>query len=137
ELPAGRIESQTRDFTLRVQRSYLGPDDFAALVLAKGDDGYLVRLGDVARVERASAERRAYFRSNGQPNVGLGIVKTSTANALDVARNVRAEAERIQGSLPEGTDIFVAFDSTVFIDASVDRVYMTLIEAVGLVLLVI
>jgi multidrug efflux pump len=137
ELPAGRIESETRDFTLRVQRNYLGPEDFSALVLSKGDDGYLVRLGDVAKVERASAERRAYFRSNGQPNVGLGIVKTSTANALDVAREVRAEAERIQTSLPEGTDIFVAFDSTVFIEASVERVYMTLIEAVALVLLVI
>jgi multidrug efflux pump len=137
ELPAGRIESETRDFTLRVQRSYLGPEDFASLVLSKGEDGYLVRLGDVAKIERASAERRAYFRSNGQPNVGLGIVKTSTANALDVAREVRAEAERIQKTLPDGTDIFVAFDSTVFIDASVNRVYMTLIEAVALVLLVI
>jgi multidrug efflux pump len=137
ELPAGRIESETRDFTLRVQRGYLGAEDFAALVLKKGDDGYLVRLGDVAKVERASAERRAYFRSNGQPNVGLGVVKTSTANALDVAREVRAEAQRIQKSLPDGTDIFVAFDSTVFIEASVERVYATLLEAVALVLLVI
>ncbi len=137
ELPAGRIESQTRDFTLRVQRGYVAPEDFAKLVLSKGDDGYLVRLGDVARVERASAERRAYFRSNGENNIGLGVVKTSTANALDVARAVRAEAERIQQSLPDGTRIFVAFDSTVFIEASVDRVYMTLLEAVGLVLIVI
>jgi multidrug efflux pump len=137
ELPAGRIESEARDFTLRVQRSYLGAEDFTALVLTKGADGYLVRLGDVARVERASAERRAWFRSNGEPNIGLGIVKTSTANSLDVARAVRAEAERIQTALPQGTRIFVAFDSTVFIEASVKRVYMTLIEAVLLVLLVI
>lgn len=54
ELPAGRIESDTRDFTLRVQRSYQAPEDFARLTLAKGEDGYLVRLGDVATVERAS-----------------------------------------------------------------------------------
>jgi multidrug efflux pump len=137
ELPAGRIESEARDFTLRVQRNYLGPEDFSALVLSKGEDGYLVRLGDVAKVERASSERRAWFRSNGQPNIGLGVVKTSTANALDVAREVKAEAERIQKTLPQGTSIFVAFDSTVFIEASVERVYMTLIEAVALVLLVI
>lgn len=137
ELPAGRIESADRDFTLRVARSYLEPKDFAALVLRKGDDEYLVRLGDVAQVERASSERRAYYRSNGQPNLGLGVIKTSTANALDVSRAARAEAERIQQALPEGTDIFPAFDNTVFIEAAVERVYWTLGEALILVLAVI
>ena len=137
ELPAGRIESTDRDFTLRVQRGYRDPADFARMTLAKGDDGYLVRLGDVARVERASEERRSYLRSNGEPNVGLGIIKTSTANSLDVARAARATAEEIQKSLPEGTRIFVAFDSTVFIDAAVERVFMTLLEAIALVIVVI
>ncbi|MBX3712684.1 MAG: efflux RND transporter permease subunit [Lysobacter sp.] len=137
ELPAGRIESQDRDFTLRVERSYRKPEDFAQIPLGKGSDGYVVRLGDVAKVELASSERRAYFRSNGEPNVGLGIVKTSTANSLDVALAARAEAERIQASLPEGTRIFVAFDSTVFIEAAVKRVWYTLFEAIALVLIVI
>ena len=137
ELPAGSIESQDRDFTLRVMRGYLQPDDFAQLTVAKGDDGYLVRLGDVAKVERASAERRAYFRGNGQPNIGMGIVKTSTANSLDVARDVKAALPAIQETLPDGSRIFVAFDTTVFIDAAVDRVYWTLLEAVALVLVVI
>ncbi len=137
ELPAGSIESQTRDFTLRVMRGYQRAEDFAKITLSKGNDGYLVRLGDVARVERASSEPRAYFRGNGQPNVGLGVIKTSTANSLDVAKSIRAELPTIQESLPTGTDIFVAFDSTTFIDVAVDRVYMTLIEAVLLVLVVI
>ncbi len=137
ELPAGSIESTDRDFTLRVERAYREPADFAKLTLAKGDDGYLVRLGDVATVERASEERRAYYRSNGEPNIGLGIVKTSTANSLDVARKARATAEEIQKSLPEGTRIFVAFDATVFIDASVERVFATLFEAIALVIVVI
>jgi len=137
ELPAGSIESAQRDFTLRVERSYLKPEDFAKLPLSKGTDGYVVRLGDVGTVELTSAERRAYFQSNGVPNVGLGIVRNSTANALDVAREARAEAERIQKSLPAGTNIFVAFDTTTFIDASVERVYHTLAEAVILVLVVI
>jgi multidrug efflux pump len=137
ELPAGRIESQDRDFTLRVERSYRKPEDFAQIPLGKGADGYVVRLGDVAKVELASSERRAYFRSNGEPNVGLGIIKTSTANSLDVARAARAEAERIQKTLPQGTRIFVAFDSTVFIEAAVERVWSTLFEAIALVLLVI
>lgn len=137
ELPAGSIESTDRDFTLRLRRGYREPADFAKLTLAKGEDGYLVRLGDVARVERASEERRAYYRSNGVPNLGLGVVKTSTANSLDVANAARATAEEIQKSLPEGTRIFVAFDSTVFIGAAVERVFMTLFEAVALVIVVI
>ncbi len=137
ELPAGRLESESRDFTLRVARGYEKPEDFAQIPLAKGSDGYVTRLGDVARVELASAERRSYYRSNGEPNIGLGIIKTSTANSLDVAKAVRAEAERIKPGLPAGSDIFVAFDSTVFIAASVERVYHTLIEAIVLVLVVI
>ncbi|KAB7630547.1 MULTISPECIES: efflux RND transporter permease subunit [Stenotrophomonas] len=137
ELPAGRIESADRDFTLRVERNYVKPEDFAGIPLGKGTDGYVVRMGDVAKIELASSERRAYYRSNGEPNIGLGIVKTSTANALDVAREARAEADRISSTLPEGTRIFVAFDNTTFIEAAVDRVYATLVEAMLLVLAVI
>jgi len=137
ELPAGRIESQTRDFTLRVERGYRVPEQFAQIPLSKGSDGYVVRLGDVAKVELGPEERRSYLRSNSVPNVGLGIVRTSTANALDVARGARAEADRIRPTLPPGTEIFVAFDSTVFIEASVERVYATLLEALALVFLVI
>ncbi len=118
-------------------RNFEKPEDFAQIPLRKGEDGYVVRLGDVAKVELASAERRSYFRSNGEQNVGLGIVKTSTANSLDVARAARAEAERIQPTLPEGTKIFVAFDTTTFIDSAVERVYHTLAEAIVLVLIVI
>ncbi len=137
ELPAGRLQSETRDFTLRVNRGYRTADDFAQLSLAKGEDGYVVRLADVARVERASSERRAYFRGNGQPNLGLGIVKTSTANSLDVAASVKSEVERIQGTLPEGATLIVAFDTTIFIDSALKRVQWTLVEAMVLVLIVI
>ena len=137
ELPAGSIESATRDFTLRVERSYREPAQFEQIPLMQGDDGYVVRLGDVARAELGPQERRSYLRSNFVPNVGLGIVRTSTANALDVVKAARAEAERIQDTLPAGTDIFVAYDATVFIDASIKRVYWTLVEAMVLVVLVI
>src|SRR3546814_105880 len=64
-------------------------------------------------------------------------VKTSTANALDVTRAARAMAVEIQKSLPDGTNIFVAFDDTVFIEAAIERVYWTLGEAILLVLVVI
>jgi len=137
ELGAGRIESTDRDFILRVARDYTTAGAFATMPIAKGSDGYVVRLGDVARVALESSERRAYYHSNGEPALGIGIVKTSTANSLDVAEEAKAEAERIKGSLPAGTDIYTAFDTTTFISASVARVYETIVEAVILVMLVI
>ncbi|MBL8297154.1 MAG: efflux RND transporter permease subunit [Rhodanobacteraceae bacterium] len=137
ELPAGRIESDTRDFTLRVLRDYRTPEDFAQLAITKSADGHVTRLAEVARVERAADDRRAYFRGNGKVMVGLGIVKTSTANSLDVAARVKGEMARIQQSLPDSMSMGVSYDSTIFIDAAVDQVYETLIEAVLLVLVVI
>ena len=137
ELPAGRIESTTRDFTLRVSRGYQNPGDFAQLAIGKGVDGHVVRLDEVARVELGSEERRAYFHSNGQATLGLGIIKTSTANALDVANAAKREARRIQSGLPEGMRLEVAYDTTIFIEASVHEVYKTLAEAIVLVLIVI
>ena len=137
ELGAGRIESTDRDFILRVARDYASAEQFAQMPVARGADGYVVRLGDVARVALESAERRAYYRSNGEPALGIGIVKTSTANSLDVADEAKAEAKRIAATLPKGADIYVAFDTTTFISASVERVYETLLEAIALVLVVI
>jgi len=136
ELPAGRLESQTRDFILRVGRAYNGPNDFKDLVL-KSEGNERVLLRDVAKVAKDSSERRAWFRGNGQLQVGLGIIKTSTANALDVSNSVKAEIEAINKRLPTDMKMGLTFDSTVFIDDAVKQVYKTLFEAVILVLLVI
>ncbi len=137
ELPAGRLESKNRDFLLRINRSFDTPEQFEQLVIKSMPDGQVIRLVDVARVAKESSERRAMFRGNGVPQLGLGVIKTSTANALQVAQDIRTEVERIQESLPEGMEIGVNFDSTVFIDAAVTKVYVTVIEAMALVLLVI
>ena len=77
------------------------------------------------------------LRVNGNPAVGLGVVKQSTANTLSVANAAKAELARLQGTLPAGMTLQVAFDSSVFIDRSIDAVYRTMIEAVVLVMLVI
>ncbi|MBK6728805.1 MAG: efflux RND transporter permease subunit [Xanthomonadales bacterium] len=137
ELPAGRLESDTRDFTLRLDRGYAEARDFEALPLTRGDDGHVVRLAEVATVAIESSDRRALFRGNGTPQIGLGVIKTSTANSLDVANRVKDEIARINAGLPEGMKIGVTFDSTIFIDAAVWQVYKTLAEAVFLVVLVI
>jgi multidrug efflux pump len=137
EAPAGSLESDSRTFTVRIERAFRTPKDFAGLVIAQGDDGYLVRLGDVARVERGTAEDRNTFRGNGVPMVGMGIIKQSTANTVDVARGARELAAELNETLPEGMVIAQSFDSSVFIDASIREVYNTLFIAVGLVTLVI
>jgi len=137
ELPAGSIESQERQFIARVERGYRTPSDFAELVLGRGRDGYLVRLGDVARVEKAAVEDRTFFRGNGVPMVGIGIIKQSQANTLDVARAGRELAERINPTLPEGMAIKQSYDSSVFIESAINEVYKTLGIAIAMVILVI
>lgn len=137
ELPAGSIESLERQFTVRVERSFQTVKEFSSLVLARGSDGYLVRLGDVARVELGTVENRSFFRGNGVPMVGLGVVRQSTANTVEVARAVRDEVERLNPSLPEGMSIKQSFDSSVFIEGAISEVYKTLFIAISLVVLVI
>lgn len=137
ELPAGKLESVQRDFTLRITRGYQNEEDFRALVVGRSDGQRLVRLGEVARVELAAAENRTYYRGNGQPQVGLGIIKQSTANAIDVSRGVKEVAEQVADSLPEGTRLLVAVDTSEFIEAAISEVYFTLAVAMALVIGVI
>lgn len=137
ELPAGSIESDTRQFTVRMARNYLTADDFNQLVLKRGDDGYLVRMGDVARVERGTEEDRTLFRGNGINQVGIGITKQSTANTIDVARGVKAERDIINASLPDGMKLEDSSDNSIFIERAIHEVYVTLAIAIALVVLVI
>jgi multidrug efflux pump len=137
ELPGGSIESTDRDFTVRIERGFRTAREFEQLPLSRGDDGHVVRLGEVARVAVESAERRRYFRGNGKDMLGLGIIKTSTANSLAVAKAVKAEITRINTSLPKGMAMGITYDSTQYIDVAVKEVYKTLAEAIVLVLLVI
>lgn len=136
ELPAGAIESTSMDFTVRMQRGYNTEEDFRQLVLSEGADGYLVRLADVARVEIAPVEERSTLRGNGLPMVGIGIVKQSKANTLDVARAAKAEMARINENLPPGMAIKQSYDTSIFIEQSVREVYLTLGIAIILVMLV-
>ncbi|MBO2586658.1 efflux RND transporter permease subunit [Shewanella algae] len=137
ELPAGSIESKERHFTVRLERSFRTAEDFANLVLTQGGDGYLVKLGDVARVEIGSEEERIMFRGNGEAMIGLGVSKQSTANTLEVARAVNKLVDEINPTLPQGMEIKRSYDSSVFIEASIDEVYQTLFIAIILVIIVI
>jgi multidrug efflux pump len=137
EQPAGRIESETRELALRQIRPYESAKDFAAMVVDVGDDGYPVRLGDVATVQTGAAEERRLFHANGEPAVGIGIVKQSSANTLAVAQAVKAQLPALNDSLPEGAALRVNSDFSLFIEASLKEVLFTLAFAGMLVVLVI
>ena len=139
DLPAGYVQSQERDYQVRVERPFATPEDFARLPLGGSSDNdvAVVRLGDIARIEFAPIEERRIFRGNGHDQIGLGVVRQSQSNALEVGHAVKAEVERIQSSLPEGTRLELTYDATVFIEQAIARVAQTLFEATFLVVLVI
>ncbi len=137
ELPAGSLESDERLFKARVDRNFKSAEDFSKLVLAEGEDGYLIRLGDVARVELGVVEERTFFRGNGIPMVGIGVIRQSTANTIEVARGVKELTTRLNKNLPEGMSIEQSYDASIFIESAINEVYKTLFIAVGCVILVI
>jgi multidrug efflux pump len=136
EVPAGRIESNEREFTVLTQTDLNSPEQFEDIVL-RDENGYLVRLKDVARVEIGPEKERVIARFSGRSAVALGVVKQSTANPLDVSSGVRTLLGDISKKLPEGVAINIAYDSSVFIDKSIQSVKTTIFEAVMLVILVI
>jgi multidrug efflux pump len=135
EIPGGRIESREREFTVLAETDLRTPEQFNDLIIREVN-GTLIRLRDVGRAELGAHEERKFVRVNGETAVGLGVVKQSKANTLAVARAVHAELARIGAALPDGMQIRVSFDSSVFIDASIREVFITLLEALALVTLV-
>ncbi len=136
EIPSGRIESRQREFSVLTVSDLQTPTQFNDLIL-KEAKGYPVRLKDVGHAEIGAADERNAVRVNGNPAVGLGVVKQSTANTLSVAQAVRALIPQIEAGLPEGMKLAVAYDGSVFIEKSIEAVYHTMLEAMVLVVAVI
>jgi len=136
ELPGGRIESAQREFTVKTDSRLATPEQFQQVIVSN-KNGYLVRLGEVARVEVGAEDTRFEFYQSGQTAIGMGIVRQSTANTLSVADAVRAELEGLNASLPPGTVAEILYDESQFIRASINGVLKTLVEGLVLVILVI
>lgn len=136
EIPAGRIESKQREFTVLSETDLKTPEQFNMVIIKqKGDE--LVRIRDIGYAEIAPEDVRRVARFNGENAVALGIVKQATANPLEVSKGVKNIIPNITASMPEGMQLKVAYDSSVFIDRSIKAVYRTFIEATFLVFLVI
>lgn len=136
EIPGGRVEGTQREFAVRTRGELNTVEGFGAIIVShRGDQ--IVRLNQIAEVEVGPEDERTLTRFNNRPSVGLGIVKQKQASTLDVAEAVQTALPELQSLMPEGMRIDTAFDSSGFIQASVDEVQKTIIIALCLVVLVV
>ncbi|MGI9281496.1 MAG: efflux RND transporter permease subunit [Endozoicomonas sp.] len=136
ELPAGELNSDQRSLQVRVIRDYNTVDDFRRLVVRQ-EGSSTVYLSDVASIRTDAKDTESLAKANGQNVVTLGIVPLSSANPLNVVKNVKAELEAFRPFLPEGTELSTTYDASVFIESAINEVYQTLFITVGLVVLVL
>ena len=136
EIPSGRVEGNQREFAVRTRGELSTPEEFGAIIVSqKGNE--VVRLRDVADVQVGAEDERTTARWNGEPAVGLGIVKQSKASTVDVAQEIRNALPELIKLLPEGMKLDVAYDSSEFINESISEVQETLLIALSLVILVV
>ncbi|MDO8384978.1 MAG: efflux RND transporter permease subunit [Polaromonas sp.] len=136
EVPAGRIESQQREFSVTSETGLVRPEQFGEVVI-RTVNGFPVKVRDVARIEEGAADERSGVRLNGRSAIGAGVIRQATANPLDLSKGVRDMIPQLKADLPPEVNVDIANDNSVFIDRSVKNVYTTIAEAVGLVALVI
>jgi len=136
EIPAGRIESVQREFSVRSMGELKTPEEFANIVVAS-QGAQLVRLGDIARIELGPENRRGYLQFDGTPGVAVGVVRQSKSNLVEVSDNIRSEVVAIREALPPGVELTLGFDRADSVRASIQEAQQTLILAGLLVILII
>ncbi len=136
DVPSGRIESRSREFPVRLEGRLAEAADFENLVVATRA-GYQVKFRDIGRVELGASEYRSDNRFNGRNNVAVRVLRQSQANLLDVAAAVKGMIPEIKRNLPSDVNVQIAYDTSVFVERSVNEVYRTLIEACVLVVITI
>ena len=142
-LAAGQVgappvpNGQDFQYTLNVLSPLDTPEEFGQIIIKKNEQGELTRLKDVARIEMGSQNYSQFFKLDEKPAGGIAIYQLPSANAIDTAKAVRAEMEKIAKTFPKEISWKIPFDTTMFVTASINEVYHTLFEAGILVLLVI
>ena len=134
EIPAGRIESNQREFTVRSMGELKTPEEFASLVVANLD-GQLVKLGDVARVELGAQDDRSRYRFNRMQAVGVSLIRQSKANLVEVADAVHEAVPKLL--LPPGVSAGISYDNSIYVKRSIKEAQETLLLAGVLVVLII
>jgi multidrug efflux pump len=135
QLAAGQLEAQSRKFVVNANALLADPQQYDAIVIRE-EAGVPVRIRDVGWVELGSADYQAVTRYNAQEVVGVGVIRQSRSNELEVSSRVREAIERIRPTLPPGVQITEGVDFTIFVRESIDEVYFTLWIAFAAVVLV-
>ncbi|MCI5075038.1 efflux RND transporter permease subunit [Oricola sp.] len=130
------VQGQQLTATITAQSQLTSVEEFEKILLKTTEDGASVYLGDVARVEIGQESYGGDSRFDGLPAAGFGVNLATGANAVDTAAAVRETLAGLQSSLPDGVEIFYAYDTAPFVELSIEKVYETLLEAVALVFLV-
>ena len=164
ELPAGQLETGEKNYTVRVARNYAYAEDFRQLPIGTRGSGpaaattgggatvgglpsgatgaiqaqgaYVTRLGDIARVVEAPEEDRRLFRGNGLDQIGLAVTRQAQSNDLAISDGVNDLLDEIRSSLPEGSELVVGSDNSVFTSHAIDEVWITIGISLVLVALV-
>ena len=136
DLPSGRIGSLSREFPVRLRGRMDDPSEFENIILASRE-GYQVKFSDIGRVELGPSDYRNQTYVKGKHAVSLSVARQSQSNLLDVAKAVKALIPILDAELPDGVEVMVSYDTSVFVERSVKEVYQTLWEAAILVILMI
>jgi multidrug efflux pump len=124
-------------YTVTTQGRFKDPKEFESVILRSDATGASLRLGDVARIELGAQDYSLVTSLNGQQNAAFGVYLQPGANALDTAESVRAAMERLAQRFPEGITYKIPYDTTKFVQISIDEVVKTFFEALLLVVLVV
>ena len=130
------MPGQTFQISVRAIGRMTDPAEFDDIILKTGANGELVRLRDVGGAQLGAENYSSQLRFNGRDAIGVAVVQLSNANALAVYRNATAELQRLSQSFPPGMKYELAFDNTTLVTESIREVVFTLLEAIGLVVLV-
>ncbi|HVR29925.1 MAG TPA: efflux RND transporter permease subunit, partial [Thermoanaerobaculia bacterium] len=135
QVPAGALEAEARRFVINLDAQLDDPRDYERLVIRRDGD-HVVRVADVGWVELGAEDYSTLTRAMGRQTVGVGIVRQSRANELEVSKAVHARIPEIERSLPEGMTLALSTDNTIFVEATLKEVWKTLAIAFGIVVLV-
>ncbi|MCA0255915.1 MAG: multidrug efflux RND transporter permease subunit [Proteobacteria bacterium] len=122
--------------TVQVKGQLATKDEFESIILRANADGSTVLLKDVARVEIGGESYAFASRLNGQPSAAVGVQLSTTGNALSASKAIHAKMEELSKFFPEGVSYSIPYDTSPFVEASIEKVLHTLLEAVGLVFVV-
>ncbi|MFH5884967.1 efflux RND transporter permease subunit [Halalkalibaculum sp. DA3122] len=134
----GENSGQAFQYTMKYKGRFSTAEEYEDIIIREGgQNAEMLRLGEVADVELGAQTYSVHSTANGGPSVGMFVSKTAGANAQEVVENVKAEIEQASESFPEGMEYTTVFDANSFLTASINKVFVTFLEAFLLVFIVV